>query len=167
MDYKNQALIAEKVDKFQKTVAVGLFVLALTYVVEVAQFLTTGQTAEILDDIGLGGGILVVLIVFPAFVRFMHLRFKNRKACLETEGFVLQAFKTASSYSFSYTFVFMVFLNAFMVFLEGSGTGFFPDFPPEFYLKTIMAVTLGVHSVSFFLINRESSEDDGFEGDQA
>ena len=101
----------------------------------------------------------------PSVLGVGYLKYKYRGACIEQEGFVLEAVKKASVMSFSLTFAFMVFINGFLVFNDDAELDFFPDMPVRFYLKSIMAFTLIIQSLFFFWYTRDSSGDDEFEGE--
>lgn len=161
MSAKERAMVAEKVDRFQKFVTLGIFVLAISYGLETAQFLVGDATKEILEDITFPLSILVMIIILPNALHFGYLRYKYKKICLEIEGFVMDAVKRASVMSFSLTFVFMVFLDGFMLFNDEAGGDFFPDMPARFYLKVILCFTLTVQSLFFFWYTRDGAGGDG------
>jgi len=165
MTAKDQAYVAERVDRFQKTVAIGLLVLAVAYGFEIAQFWVEEGTGEILEDISFWLSMLVIVIILPSVLGIGYLKFKYKEACIEQEGFVLEAVKKASMMAFSLTFAFMVFIDGFLVFNDDAEMDFFPDMPVKFYLKSIMAFTLIIQSVFFFWYTRDPSEDDEFEGE--
>ncbi|MCH7807555.1 MAG: hypothetical protein IH995_10550 [Proteobacteria bacterium] len=165
MTSKDQAYVAERVDKFQKTIAIGLLVLAAAWGVEIAQFWVEEGTREILEDVSFWMFMLVIVIILPSVLGVGYLKYKYRGACIEQEGFVLEAVKKASVMSFSLTFAFMVFINGFLVFNDDAELDFFPDMPVRFYLKSIMAFTLIIQSLFFFWYTRDSSGDDEFEGE--
>ena len=167
MTSKDQAYVAERMDKFQKTIAIGLLVLVAAYGFEIAQFWAQESTREILEDISFWISVLVIIIILPSVLGVVYLKYKYRGACIEQEGFVLEAVKKASMMSFALTFSFMVFIDGFLVFNDDAEMDFFPDMPVKFYLKSIMAFTLVIQSLFFFWYTRDSSEDDEFEGEAA
>jgi len=165
MTAKDQAYVAERVDKFQKTIVIGLLVLVAAYGVEIAQFWVDEGTGEILEDVSFWLSVLFIIIILPSVLGVGYLKYKYRGACIEQEGFVLEAVKKASMMSFSLTFAFVVFIDGFLVFNDDAELDFFPDMPVKFYLKSIMAFTLTVQSLFFFWYTRDSSEGDEFEGE--
>lgn len=160
MTAKDQAYVAEKIDRFQKFVTLGIFVLAIAYTVEVFQFLVSESTRELLEDISFWMSILVILIILPNVLQFGYLRYKFRSFCIEVEGFVLDAVKKASVMSFSLTLAFMVFMDGFLLFNDEGGLDMVADYPPKFYLKIILAFTLYVQSFFFFWYTRDSEGED-------
>lgn len=158
MTSKDQAYVAERVDKFQKTIAIGLLVLASAYGFEIAQFWVAEETKDLLENISFGLSILVILIILPSVLSIAYLKYKYRGACIEQEGFVLEAVKKASVMAFSLTFAFMVFIDGFLLFNDDAELDFFPDMPVKFYLKSIMAFTLVIQSLFFFWYIRDDSE---------
>lgn len=167
MTAKDQAYVAERVDKFQKTIVIGLLVLVVAYGFEIAQFWVEDGSRGILEDISFWLSVLVIVIILPSVLGVGYLKYKYRGACIEQEGFVLEAVKKASVMAFAITFAFMVFIDGFLVFNDDAELDFFPDMPVKFYLKSIMAVTLTVQSLFFFWYTRDTSEDDEFEGEDA
>ncbi len=159
MTAKDQAYVAERVDKFQKTVAIGLLVLAASYGVEIAQFTVEEGTQEILERVSFWMSILVIIVILPSVLGIGYLKYKYRGACIEQEGFVLEAVKKAAVMSFSLTFAFMVFIDGFLLFNDDAEMDFFPDMPVKFYLKAIMAFTLTIQSLFFFWYTRDTDEE--------
>jgi len=70
MTVKDQAYVAERVDKFQKTIVIGFLVLAVAYGVEISQFWAQEGTREILEDISFWLSVLVIIIILPRRGRF-------------------------------------------------------------------------------------------------
>jgi len=160
MTAKDQAYVAEKMDRFQKFVAIGILVLAFSYTAEVFQYLVSGSTLEILKSVSFWLGILVILIILPQAIQFGYLRYKYRSFCIEIEGYVLDAVRKASVMSFSLTFCFMVFMDGFLLLNGEADLNVSTEYPARFYLKIILAFTLFIQSIAFFWFTRGGEGDD-------
>ena len=147
-----QVLPAQIIDSFMQRTALGVFLMALAYAMSAAMLLTSPKVADLLDKLQLGLGILVLLVVFPAFLQIVKLRRRTGRDCEETDGYIVAMFKKASAKAFSLTFVFMV---AMQVVTEKLQTGL----SPSFFVNVILAFTLGVFSITFFILVRSDSDE--------
>ena len=143
---------AQIVDSFMQRTALGGFLLALAYAMSAAMLVTSPEVAEVLDNLQLGLGILVILVVFPAFLRIVKLRRRSGSDCEETDGYIVAMFKKASTNAFSLTFVFLIIMQ---VVTEKIQTGL----PASFFVDIILAFTLGVFSITFFMLVRSDSDE--------
>ena len=143
---------AQIIDSFMQRTALGGFLLALAYAMSAAMLVTSPEVAEVLDNLQLGLGILVILVVFPAFLRIVKLRRRSGSDCEETDGYIVAMFKKASTNAFSLTFVFLIIMQ---VVTEKIQTGL----PASFFVDIILAFTLGVFSITFFMLVRSVSDE--------
>ena len=143
---------AQIIDSFMQRTALGGFLLALAYAMSAAMLVTSPEVAEVLDNLQLGLGILVILVVFPAFLRIVKLRRRSGSDCEETDGYIVAMFKKASTNAFSLTFVFLIIMQ---VVTEKIQTGL----PASFFVDIILAFTLGVFSITFFMLVRSDSDE--------
>ena len=153
-----QVLPAQIIDSFMQRTALGVFLMALAYSMSAAMLVASPKVAEVLDNVQLGLGILVLLIVFPAFLRIVKLRRRTGSDCEETDGYIVAMFRKASAKAFSLTFVFLVVMQ---VVTEKLQTGL----SASFFVNVILAFTLGVFSITFFILVRSDSDetDDDFD----
>jgi hypothetical protein len=143
---------AQIIDSFMQRTALGGFLMALAYAMSAAMLVTSSDLAEVLDKLQLGLGILVILVVFPAFLRIVKLRRRSGSDCEETDGYIVAMFKKASTNAFSLTFVFLIIMQ---VVTEKIQT----DLPASFFVDIILAFTLGVFSITFFMLVRSDSDE--------
>jgi hypothetical protein len=153
-----QVLPAQIIDSFMQRTAMGVFLMALAYTVSAAMFVASPRVAELLDKLQLGLGIVVLLVVFPAFLRIVKLRRRSGSDCEETDSYIVAMFRKASTTAFSLTFVFLVVMQVVTEKLQS-------DLPASFYVNLILAFTLGVFSIIFFILVRSDSDetDDDFD----
>ncbi len=146
----------EQIDKMHQRIAMGVFLVAIAYAISVIRFLVSEEISGILDIFSKVLGIAIIILVLPAFLKFVNMRRKNKGACKEPEGFVIEMFNKATGKAFQFTFLFLVVL-------EIIGKNFLAHLPGEFLIKLIISVTLAIFSLSFFFLNRagdaEETED--------
>jgi len=139
--------IAEQIDNMMQKVALGTFLVAVAYAIITAKFLVTEETGDVLNIIARILGVLIIVLVLPGFIKFVNLKRKNREACREPEGFVVEMFNKATGKAFQFTFLFLIFF-------EIISKNFLTDLPGEFFIKVIISLTLAIFSVTFFFLNR-------------
>lgn len=163
MNRQKQVSIAEQIDRMHQKIAVGVFLVAIVYAISAAQFLISEETKGILDIISKILGITILFLVLPAFLKLMNMRRKNKGACKEPEGFVIEMFNKASGKAFQFTFLFLVAL-------EIISKNVLANLPGEFLIKLIISVTLAIFSLTFFFLNHDGdvgeTEDDFSNGDK-
>ena len=149
--------VVEQIDKMHQRIAIGVFLVAIAYATSVIRFLVNEETSELLDIFSKVLGIVIIILVLPAFLKLMNMRRKNKGACKEPEGFVIEMFNKATSMAFQFTFLFLVVL-------EIISKNILAHLPGEFVIKLIITVTLAIFSLTFFFLNRagdtEETEDD-------
>ena len=153
-----QVLPAQIIDSSMQRIALGVFLMALAYTMSAAMFVASPGVAELLDKLQLGLGILVLLIVFPAFLRIVKLRRRSGSDCEESDSYIVAMFRKASAKAFSLTFVFLVVMQIVTEKLQ-------TDLPASFFVNLILAFTLAVFSIGFFMLVRSDSDetDDDFD----
>jgi hypothetical protein len=137
----------EQIDKMHQRIAIGVFLMAIAYAISVIRFLVSEEMNGILDTTSRVLGITIFILVLPAFLKFVNMRRKNRRACKEPEGFVIEMFNKATGKAFQFTFLFLVAL-------EFMSSSYLTQLPGEFFIKLIISVTLAIFSLTFFLLNR-------------
>lgn len=144
----------EQIDKMMQRVALGTFLVAVAYAIITAKFLVAEETGEILNIIAKVLGVLIIVLILPGFVKFVNMRRKNREACREPEGFVIEMFNKATGKAFQFTFLFLIFF-------EIVSKNYLTHLPGEFFIKVIVSVTLGIFSITFFFLNRAGDIGEG------
>lgn len=108
---------------------------------------------NLMDRLQLVPSILVLLIVFPAFVKFAKLRYRRKNECSEADRYLVEMFRRASAMAFGLTFVFLIILELV--------TEKYPaDMPTAFFINTTLAFSLGVLSITFFRVMRGEGDDE-------
>lgn len=154
MTNKKKASVAEQIDKMMQRVALGTFLVAVAYAIVTAKFLVTEETGDVLNIIARVLGVLIIVLILPGFIKFVNLKRKNREACREPEGFVIEMFNKATGKAFQFTFLFLIFFE----FLSKS---YLTHLPGEFFIKVTVSVTLGIFSITFFFLNRAGDIGEG------
>ncbi len=148
---------AQFVDRFMTRTALGIFLVSLAYGASVFERLLEGETVAILDKLGLALGIGAIVIVLPQFISLIKRRKSLELGSGEPEGFVTDVYKRAAERAFALTFVFLLFMDI-MTGRTLSGLS------AEVAIKIVIAVSLAIFSISFYLFNRVDDEDlDEFE----
>ncbi len=145
---------AQIVDTLLQRTAIGLFLLAIGYTMSATMYVVSDQEiVDLMDRLQLVPSILVLLIVFPAFVRFARLRYRHKNECSEADGYLVEMFKRASAMAFSLTFIFLMTL-------ELVTEKYLAGLAAPFFINATLAFSLGVLSVGFFRLVRGDVDDD-------
>ncbi len=152
---------AQTLEKFMQRTAIGTFLLAISYTIGTAEYLVSEELADTLNMLQKPLGLLVILLVAPAVWSMARIgAFKARPGCDEPESFVKEMLARASTLAFSITFVTLLALQV----LSGK---VFADQPPAFFIGIALMVSLYVFSISFFVLSRETEDDDDEFGEDA
>ena len=135
----------EQIDRMMQRIALGVFLIAIAYAISASKFFVNEKTADILDISSQVLGVIIIVLVLPAFLKLVNMKRKNREACSEPEGFVTEVFDKATGKSFQFTFLFLIALE----FVSGN---YLTNLPTEFFIKLIISVTLAIFSLSFFFL---------------
>ena len=154
MTNKKKPTVPEQIDKMMQRTALGTFLVAVAYAIVTAKFLVTEETGEVLNIIAKVLGVLIIVLILPGFIKFVNLKRKNRDACREPEGFVIEMFNKATGKAFQFTFLFLIFF-------EFVSKSYLTHLPGEFFIKVIVSVTLGIFSITFFFLNRAGDIGEG------
>ena len=155
MAINNQLSVVEQIDKMHQRIALGVFLVSVAYALSVIRFLVNEKTSGMLDTASQVVGVFVIILVLPAFVKFLRIRRDNRAACAEPEGFVIEMFNRATGRAFQFTFLFLIVL-------EIVSKNLLSHLPGEFFIKLIISVTLAIFSLTFFFLNRVDDNEDDF-----
>jgi len=144
---------AQMADKMLTRTALGVGILTLAYIIEVSEYFLSGTISRVLSYIQLGLVLVVFIVLFPTFINFMKMKAKHKHACSEVEGYLSTTFNHAASTSFRWTFIFLLCVE-----LVTKKASF--DLPLPFYVELIIAFTLGIFSLTFYLLIRRDNEFD-------
>lgn len=145
---------AQIVDRLLQRTAIGVSLLTISYSMAAAMYVISDQEiVDLMDRLQLVPSILVLLIVFPAFVKFARLRYRQKNECSEADGYLVEMFKRASAMAFSLTFIFLMIL-------ELVTEKYLTDLPAPFFINVTLAFSLGVLSIGFFRLARGDSDDE-------
>ena len=148
---------AQFVDRFMTRTATGVLLVSLAYAATTVEYFAPETLAFYLDKLALILGLLAVVIVFPQFVQLIRRRTKLGIGKNEPEGFVIEVYKRAAERAFSLTFIFLLFMDV----MTDRGLA---GLPAEVVVETIIAFSLAIFSLSFFIFNRAfDGEDDDFD----
>jgi len=149
---------AQIVDRLLQRTAIGVSLLTISYSMAAAMYVISDQEiVGLMDRLQFVPSILVLLIVFPAFVKFARLRYRQKSECAEADGYLVEMFKRASAMAFSLTFIFLIIL-------ELVTEKYLTDLPTPFFINATLAFSLSVLSIAFFRL-AHSDGDDGDDGD--
>jgi len=144
---------AQFIEKFMNRVAVGVFLISLAYASSAMMFVVSEAMALYLDRLSFGFGLLAVAVVFPSVVKMIIAKRRAGAGSHQPDGFVVDAYKRAAERGFALTFVFLLLMD----FLTGR---FFVDLPAEFAIQIILAISLAIFSLSFFIFTREEGDEE-------
>lgn len=152
----NPLSTAQFVDRFMTRTALGIFLVALAYGASVLERTLPSNAADLFDKIGLALGIAAVVIVLPQFVQLIRRRKALGIGRNEPEGFVTDVYKRAAERAFALTFIFLLAMDVMT-------RGVLANLSADVAIKAVIAVSLSIFSLSFFLFNRVDEDDDDFE----
>jgi hypothetical protein len=152
--------IAQLAENFLQRTALGVLLMALAYALAAAIYLVNDTLAQPMEWVKSGLSVGAALIVLPGFVRMLRLRMHWDCDLAEAESYIGGVFRTACVAGFCAAFVLMT--------LSGPLAERMPtQLPMDFYLQSILALSLGAFGVSFFaaLWRDRDGEPDDFEHD--
>ena len=153
MSKQQKVSVAEQIDRMHQRIAMGVVLVAIAYAISAIRFFVNEEVIGVLDIFSKILGITILILVLPAFLKFVNMRRKNRGACKEPEGFVIEMFNQATGKAFQFTFLFLVAL-------EIISKNYLAHLPGEFFIKLIISVTLAIFSLSFFFLNRAGGDEE-------
>ena len=145
----NTRVNPEMLDRYMQHFALGVFLIAINYGLGATSFFFTEPLADILEKAGaviaVVGGILVIWVALSSYLSGQKYDLFN------DDSFIMQAFYGACTKGFMIGWITLVFLEVLDKILN--------EQPPEFFIKTTLAVMLGAFSIKFFMLNRELGDD--------
>lgn len=146
----SKAIFAEKL--LQRT-ALGVFLVSIAYVFDIAGTYAVGTFETVLDVVSYALSIAVVLLILPIFLEYLR---KFRRVKDPVDSFVIESYRTACNRAFEATFITMIFLDLAV-------SKFFPDIPAAIVVEGVLALSLAVMSITFFILNRRSDDDEDWD----
>lgn len=146
---------ADFAEKLLQRTALGVFVVSIAFVLDIAATYAEGTFERVLDVLSYAMSLAVVLLIFPVFWTYVR---KYRGMRDPIDSFVAEAYRTACVRSFEATFITMVFLDLAV-------SKFFPDISAAIVVEGMLALSLAVMSLTFFFLNRRSDGDEDWDGD--
>ncbi len=147
-------------DRFLNRTALSLLMLAVVYTLEVSRSLAANDIAAIMNRAGGILSLILLINLLPVTIKLMWFKYKRKPGCNDPNGFVASTFKEAAVRGFTTSFI------AMLVALELS-RDVLSVWSATVFLHIILALTLGVLSISFLLANRETEPGDDFGDDLA
>lgn len=147
---------AQLYDRFLFRSALSMVMLAVVYALDATRALAADELAAIMKQAEGILGILIMLNLLPVMVKLLWFKVKRKPGCNDPGGFVASTFKEAAVRGFATGFI------AMLIAMELS-KGPLSDWSATIFLNIILALMLGVVSISFLLASRETDADDGFD----
>jgi hypothetical protein len=145
---------AQIVDRLLQRTAIGVSLMTVAYAMSATMYVIDDPgVVDLVDTLQLILGILVLLVLLPAFFKYARLHYRQQGECPEEDGYLVEIFKRASAKAFGLTFVFMVIL-------EKVTEKYLTELPTPFFIDTILAFSLGVLSIAFFRVVRSDRDDE-------
>ena len=145
---------AQIIDRLLQRTAIGVSLMTIAYAMSATMYVIDDEgVVDLIDTLQLILGILVLLVLLPAFVKYVRLYYRQKGECPEVDGYLVEMFRRASAMAFSLTFVFMVIL-------EKVTEKHLTELPTPFFIDTILAFSLGVLSIAFFRVVRSDRDDE-------
>lgn len=145
------------VDFFLQRVALGVLLVSFGFAIEVGEYLLGPDVYQWLKVLEMGVSIGVVVLILPAFVRYVWYR-RTHGRDFAPEGYVSEMFRRSCARSFEVTFIFLLVV-------EVLAHRVFETVPAKIFLDATLFVTLAVMSLMFLRLNRSTDDDDDFGGE--
>ncbi|WP_417449374.1 hypothetical protein [Kordiimonas sp.] len=148
---------AQMVDSFLRRVGLGVAVVALAYGTSALELVLPATMADYADMARFGLSILVIIVVFPPFVKFILARRRGVCKGADTDSYMAEMFKQAAHHAFTATFVTLIFIEGAIKVLE-------PQLPTVFFIDLALFISLSAFAVSFYrLTTADDTEQDEWE----
>jgi len=161
MNQNNNESTAQFIDKFLHRTAIGTLLMTCAYAVSSAMYLVSEEVAATLDVVELLLALSAVVVVLPVFIQMVRLRSRQQCGQAELDGYMAEVLKKACVKAFSFTFVFLILL-------EATSEKYLTKLPTGFFINVIRAFSLGVFSLTFLLLLRsdDAETEDHFDDPQ-
>jgi hypothetical protein len=151
MKDKTPLSTAQFMDAFFHRCAIGLLLVSAGFGLDVVEYAVGPDMARWVNYLSTGAGVLVLIVLFPWFVRFV-LRVRKIGIRHDVDGYVVDMFRRSCARSFELTFIFMLVIEV----LAG---GMLEGVPGKILLDAVLSVSLAIASLTFLYL--VSSSDDG------
>jgi hypothetical protein len=151
---------AQMIDSFLRRVGLGVAIVGVMYGVSALEAVLPPAEADYADTAQLVLSILVVLLLFPAFVKFMLARKRGVCKSAEDNSYMAQMFKQAAHHAFSATFITLIILEVVAKALK-------PGLPMHFFIDIALFISLSFFAAMFFKLTGADDGDDDWEDDAA
>lgn len=149
---------AQLYDRFQHKSAISMLMLATVYLSDAIRSFVMSDIADVMKMGQLVLAILLVINLLPVVVKLKWYKFKRKPGCVDPDGFVASSFKEAAVKGFTIGFI------ASIIGREMARNGWV-DWPAATFFNIILALMLGVLSISFLMATREDADDEDEFGD--
>jgi hypothetical protein len=147
---------AQMIDSFLRRVGLGVAVVGVMYGLSALEAVLPPTEADYADTAQLMLSILVVLLVFPAFVKFMLARKRGVCKSAEDNSYMAQMFKQAAHHAFSVTFVTLILL-------QGLAKALKPTLPVHFFIDIALFISLSFFAAMFFKLTGVDDDEEDWE----
>lgn len=149
---------AQFYDRFLNRSALSMLMLAFVYTLDASRTFAADDVASMMKKAEGIFAILLMINLLPVMAKLMWFKIKRKPGCNDPDGFVVSTFKEAAVKGFTASFL------AMLVAL-GLSQEILSHWSATVFLNIILALMLGVVSISFLLANREPEPDDDFGDD--
>lgn len=147
---------AQMIDSFLRRVGLGVAAVGVTYGLSALEVVLPPKEASYVDTAQLVLSILVVLTIFPAFVKFMLARKRGVCKSAEDNSYMAQMFKEAAHHAFSATFITLIILEVVSKAIK-------PAMPVHFFIDIALFISLSFFAAMFFKLTGADDEEDDWE----
>ena len=151
---------AEALDRFLQRLAIGVFLLGISFALSAANFVASEEVLDIIRPIRKVFGLAVIVIVLPPLLKAFKFKGHVLQKCYEPEGYVVEMFKRACVMAFSLTFVTLIIIER----ITDAGL---IDLPTPFFLRIALSISLDVFALTFFMSTLASDDDEDELEDEA
>lgn len=145
--------LPQLVDRMLHRLALTVFLMAVAYCAAAGVYFAPEGVVKLLGSARTIIGLVAVAISLPTAISLIlrYMKGEDRKWD-EPGGFLHDVLAKAGMYSFTVTFIFMVFFDLAL-------NGPFRNLPALTVLHIVLAVSLFSVSTSFYLLSRDSGDD--------
>lgn len=148
---------ADLADRSLQLVALSMFVIAMLFVLSIAEFFADDAVAGYIDIAMkvLAVGIILLMVLVVAW-KFRGMNRAQRRRYLAEDGFLQISFQRAMAKSWMISFVLLIVLQT----LDRLVLERLPVLPVELVIEAVLALMLSIFSIAFFIFTRTGSDDD-------
>jgi hypothetical protein len=137
-------------EKLLNRTALGVLIVSFAFVFDIAATYAEEGRQTFFDIVSYALSGLVILIILPIFLSYVrHFRGEGDLV----DSFVLQSFRTGCVRAFEVTFVSLIFLDLVI-------SKFYPKILAQVVVEGVLALSLSVMSLTFFILNLKDGRND-------